>query len=377
MDNPFVTKGYAGPEYFCDRVEETKQLVELTTNDNNIALISPRRVGKTDLIHHCFGQPEIKERYYTFHIDIYATNSLRDFVNVFGQAILNGLKPRGRKVWEGFLNVLRSVRSQITFDINNIPVWSLGLGDIEHPAVTLDEIFFYLGHADKPCLVAIDEFQQIMRYSDAANVEASLRTYIQRCINATFIFAGSKRHLMGEIFTSPSRPFYQSVLIMNLKPISVGKYEEFARTLFERYNKHIADGVVADIYTRFDAVTSCIQRVLNVLFLKTLPGQLCTTGMVDEAINYILDMFSETYADLLDKIPEKQREVFMAIAHEGKAKGITGKTFVKKHHLQTASVVTAAVRSLLNKDFITLDKGIYTVYDPFFALWLRNSGNRY
>ena len=96
MDNPFVTKGYAGPEYFCDRVEETKQLVELTTNDNNIALISPRRVGKTDLIHHCFGQPEIKERYYTFHIDIYATNSLRDFVNVFGQAILNGLKPRGR-----------------------------------------------------------------------------------------------------------------------------------------------------------------------------------------------------------------------------------------------------------------------------------------
>ena len=377
MDNPFVTKGYAGPEYFCDRVEETKQLVELTTNDNNIALISPRRVGKTDLIHHCFGQPEIKERYYTFHIDIYATNSLRDFVNVFGQAILNGLKPRGRKVWEGFLNVLRSVRSQITFDINNIPVWSLGLGDIENPAVTLDEIFFYLGHADKPCLVAIDEFQQIMRYSDAANVEASLRTYIQRCINATFIFAGSKRHLMGEIFTLPSRPFYQSVLIMNLKPISVGKYEEFARTLFERYNKHIADGVVADIYTRFDAVTSCIQRVLNVLFLKTLPGQLCTTGMVDEAINYILDMFSETYADLLDKIPEKQREVFMAIAHEGKAKGITGKTFVKKHHLQTASVVTAAVRSLLDKDFITLDKGIYTVYDPFFALWLRNSGNRY
>ena len=68
MDNPFVTKGYAGPEYFCDRVEETKRLVELTTNGNNIALISPRRVGKTDLIHHCFQQPELKEKYYTFHI---------------------------------------------------------------------------------------------------------------------------------------------------------------------------------------------------------------------------------------------------------------------------------------------------------------------
>ena len=78
MDNPFVTKGYAGPEYFCDRVKETRQLVELTTNGNNMALISPRRVGKTDLIRHLFQQPEIKDKYYTFHIDIYATSSLRD-----------------------------------------------------------------------------------------------------------------------------------------------------------------------------------------------------------------------------------------------------------------------------------------------------------
>jgi hypothetical protein len=370
MDNPFVTKGYAGPEFFCDRVAETKQLVELTTNDNNIALISPRRVGKTDLIHHCFGQPEIRDHYYTFHIDIYATNSLRDFVNVFGQAILNSLKPRGRKVWEGFLYALRSIRSQITFDINNVPVWSLGLGDIENPAVTLDEIFDYLGHADKPCMVAIDEFQQITRYADATNIEASLRTYIQRCINTTFIFAGSKRHLMGEIFTSPSRPFYQSVLIMNLKPIPVEKYEDFARKQFEKYNKYLDNGVVTDIYMRFDAVTSCIQRVLNVLFLKTLPGHTCTKGMVDGAIDYILDMLSETYADLFDKLPEKQREVLVAIAHEGKAKSINSKAFVKKYHLQTVSVVTAAVRGLLDKDFITFDKSCYTVYDPFFALWI-------
>lgn len=375
MDNPFVTKGYAGPEYFCDREKETKQLVELLTNDNNLALISPRRVGKTDLIQHCFNQPEIKDHYYTFHIDIYATASLRDFVNVFGQSILNSLKPKGKKVWEGFINTLLSLRSQISFDINNVPVWSIGLGDIENPTVTLDEIFYYLNHADKPCIVAIDEFQQITNYSDAFNIEASLRTYIQKCINATFIFAGSKRHLMGEIFTSPSRPFYQSVLMMSLQPISIEKYETFAQNLFEIYGKHLDNGVVTDIYNRFDAVTSCIQRVLNVLFLKTLPEGTCTQEMVDDGVNYILDMFSETYSDLLDRIPEKQREVFIAIAREGKAKGITGKTFIKKYHLQTVSVVTAAVRGLLDKDFITTEKGVYTVYDPFFALWLNRNRN--
>lgn len=372
MDNPFVTKGYAGPEYFCDRVEETKRLVELTTNGNNIALISPRRVGKTDLIHHCFQQPELKEKYYTFHIDIYATASLRDFVNVFGQTILNELKPKGRVVWEGFLNILRSIRSEITYDINNFPTWSIGLGNIENPMVTLDEIFQYLGQADRPCIIAIDEFQQITRYAEAHNIEAMLRTYIQRCNNATFIFSGSKRHLMGEIFTSPSRPFYQSVLVMNLKPISVEKYTEFAKMQFDRYGKSIEDEAVVAVYERFDAVTSCLQRILNVLFLKTLPGGKCTCDMVDDAINYILDMFSETYQDLLERIPEKQREVFIAIAKEGKAKAITGKTFIKKHHLQTSSVINAAVRGLLEKDFITVDKGVYTIYDPFFALCLRN-----
>lgn len=373
MENPFVTKGYAGPDYFCDRVKETQQLVELTTNGNNMALISPRRVGKTDLIHHCFQQPEIKERYYTFHIDIYATTSLRDFVNVFGRAILDELKPKGKAVWEGFLSVLRSLRSEITYDANNFPTWSLGLGDIDYPATTLDEIFVYLGKADKPCMVAIDEFQQITRYTDSPNMEATLRTYIQKCINATFIFSGSKRHLMGEIFTSPSRPFYQSVLIMNLRPISVEKYTEFAQMQFQKQGKDIDAEVVKEVYRRFYAVTSCLQRVMNVLFLKTLPEQCCTVEMVDGAVEYILDMFTETYADLIDKIPEKQREVFIAIAREGKAKAITGKPFIKKHHLQTVSVITAAVRALLDKDLITSDKGTYMVYDPFLALWMQQN----
>ena len=371
MDNPFVTKGYAGPEYFCDRVNETRQLVELTTNGNNMALISPRRVGKTDLIHHCFGQPEIKDRYYTFHIDIYATTSMCDFVNVFGKAILDELKPKGRSAWEGFLNMLRSVRSEVSYDINGTPSWSIGLGDITNPAATLDEIFTYLNTADRPCMVAIDEFQQITKYADGVNVEATLRTYMQKCINATFIFAGSQRHLMGEIFTSPSRPFYQSVLIMNLQPIAVDKYVEFAQFQFAKYGKCIESDAVREVYVKFDAVTSCIQRVLNVLFLKTPQGEVCTPSMVQGAVDYIIALFSETYEMLLEKIPEKQREVLKAIAHAGRAKEVTGKTFIKKYRLQTASAVNAAVRGLLEKDFITQDKDSYCLYDPFFALWLR------
>lgn len=67
MKNPFVTNGYAGPEYFCDRVEETQHITEMLTNENNMALISPRRIGKTELIHHCFAQPVIQKIIILYH----------------------------------------------------------------------------------------------------------------------------------------------------------------------------------------------------------------------------------------------------------------------------------------------------------------------
>lgn len=368
--NPFVTKGYAGNEYFCDRVRETRDIVSLLRNENKLALISPRRLGKTDLIRHCFAQPEIHENYYSFLIDIYATNSLRDFVNVFGRAIMEELKPRGRRVWEKFVGALKSLQSEISFDINGNPVWGIGLGNMENPSVTLDEIFYYLEHADKPCIVAIDEFQQITQYTDGQNIEAALRTHIQRCTQTTFLFAGSKRHLMSEIFSSPSRPFYQSVITMGLAPISLDKYRDFAIQKFRDYGKEVDAACVDEVYARFHGVTSCLQRVMNVLFLRTESGERCTVDMVDDAINYLLDLYSENYETQLSQMSECQRILFRAIAAEGLAKNITGAAFIKKYKLLSASSVSSAAKALLERDFVTNEKGTYCVYDQFFALWL-------
>jgi AAA+ ATPase superfamily predicted ATPase len=370
-ENPFVTNGYAGPEYFCDRVEETKTLTNLLVNGNNMALMSPRRLGKTDLIRHCFQQEAIGEHYYTFLIDVYATSSLTDFVNTFGRTILEALKPRGRKAWEGFVQTLKSLHSELSFDINGNPVWGIGVGKIENPAVTLDEIFTYLEHADKPCLVAIDEFQQITHYTDGRNVEAALRTHIQRCQNATFIFAGSKRHLMNEIFTSPSRPFYQSVVMMGLQPLSCEKYEQFAVDLFARGGRHLNVEVVREVYERFRGITSCLQRVMNILYFRTPQSGTCTIDMVDDAIDYLLDLYTENYETLFSQISEKQRTLLVAITFEGTAQAITSGAFIKKYHLWSASSVMSAAKGLLDIDFITQEAGAYMFYDQFFALWLR------
>ncbi|MBQ7421008.1 MAG: ATPase, partial [Prevotella sp.] len=95
LENPFITYGYESAEYFCDRETETRQLISLLINGNHTALISPRRMGKTGLLHHCFAQPQLSD-YYTFLIDIYATKNLQDMVYQMGHSIVKRLKPRGQ-----------------------------------------------------------------------------------------------------------------------------------------------------------------------------------------------------------------------------------------------------------------------------------------
>lgn len=373
MKNPFVTNGYAGAEYFCDRVQETATIRELMLNENNIALVSPRRLGKTDLIWHVFDDEDIKKEYHCFVVDIYATRTLRDFVNMLGKAVVDELRPKGKKTWEKFINVVSSLRPEISFDMNGMPVWSVGLGAIDNPSITLDEIFTYLNEADRPCLVAIDEFQQITRYDDPT-IEATIRTYVQRCTNAHFIFSGSQRHIMNGMFTSPSRPFYQAVTVINLQPLDLRVYTDFCRSKFEDAGKHLDAAVVALLYERFEAVTSYMHRILNVLYSRTEKGATCVPEMVDDAIEFIIRLSSDTYESLFYQMPDKQRLLFMAIAQEGKAREITGGKFIKKYKLNSASSISAALKGLLDKDFITMDKNVYSVYDQFFTLWLEFKG---
>ena len=367
--NPFITSGYISAEYFCGRIIETATLTRYIANGNNVALISPRRLGKTGLIEHCFHQKQIKEAYHTFLIDIYATKNLQEFVFELGKGILNGLKPRGRKAWEVFLKSLSSLRTSISFDFSGNPSWNLEMGDIKTPTITLDEIFHYLEQADKPCLISIDEFQVIAKYPES-DVEATLRTHIQHCSNAKFIYAGSQRHMMGEIFTSPSRPFYQSTAIMELSPIDIDIYTEFIKKHFTENKKIITEETVQEVYQRFEGITWYIQFLANSLYAITAEGEECTVDKVNTAVDNILAQLNFTYSSLLFQLPPKQKEVLIAICKEGKAREITSSKFLKTYKL-TASSVQGAIKGLLDKDFVTNELGVYSIYDKFFDIWLK------
>jgi hypothetical protein len=371
--NPFVVGRYVSDKYFCDREKETEFLMKQIENGRNVALISPRRMGKTGLVHHFFQQPQLNENYYTFFVDIYATSSLTEFVYLLGKTIYETLKPK-RTAWtEKFFQMIASLRIGFKLDaMSGEPVFDIGLGDIQAPQTTLDEIFLYLEMADKPCVVAIDEFQQIGTYEET-NVEALLRTKIQQCKQTMFIYAGSKRHLMSNMFHSSSKPFYQSAISMGLDPIPVHVYVEFAERLFEERGKHVSRELVEQVYGMFDGCTWFVQMMMNELFALTGHDEICDVKKLEEArINVIL-LQEASYKDLLSRLAPKQKLLLQAIAKERLVKGITSSAFIKKYNLSSASSVQAALKPLLKNDIVTQNDDAYRVYDYFFSEWLANN----
>ena len=372
QSNPFVISGYVSSEYFCDREEETSRLLQEVENGNNVAIIATRRMGKSGLIKHTFQCQEVSSQYYTFFVDIYSTKSLREFVYMLSREIVEKLKPYGMKALQSFWMSVKSLQTGISFSPMGEPSFNFQLGDLRQSENTLDEIFTYLNHADKPCLVAIDEFQQIANYPEK-NVEAILRTYVQQCSNARFIFSGSQRHTMGVMFTSPSRPFFQSVSMMHLESIDIEKYKTFAVGHFAKNGKLLEEDVVNEVFKVSRGITWYIQKLFNTFYSRTAKGEKCTKEMVYEALDYILSTLDYTYGETLFRMPEKQKEVFIAIAKEDQAKAITSGTFIHKYKLSSSSMVQSAVKGLLERDYITYEKGVYSVYDLFLEYWIRKN----
>jgi hypothetical protein len=368
--NPFVVGKYVSERYFCDREEETDFLVKQIKNGRNVALIAPRRMGKSDLIHHFFNQADIRENYYVFFVDIYATTSLSEFVYTLGKEIYEQLKPRSTVWKEKFFQMISSLRVGFKLDsMTGSPTFDLGLGDIQSPQTTLDEIFAYINEADKPCIIAIDEFQQIGEYTEK-NVEALLRTKIQRCQRAQFVFSGSKRHMMSNMFNSSSKPFYQSAITMGLEPIPMATYTDFAIRLFEEDEKHLEPAVVNTIWQQYHGYTWFVQMMMNELYALTPSEGNCHSAMIADARRNVILSQESSYKDLMSNLPPRQKIVLQAIAKEGIAQNITSSKFIKKYNLNSASSVQAAVKNLLKDDFITQEDNTYRVYDFFFSEWL-------
>ena len=369
-NNPFLISGYHSPEYFCDRKQETAKITDGLHNGRNITLIAPRRMGKTGLIRHTFQNINNQDsKIITLYMDIFSTQSLGDFVKLFANTVLGKLDSNPKKALNRITRFIRSCRPIFTIDeLTGIPKVTIDVVPSEEEN-TLKEIFDYLSSSEKRCYIAIDEFQQIAKYPEK-NIEALLRTHIQKSGNSNFIFAGSERHMMQEMFTSAARPFYNSTDILELNAIPAEIYTKFVVYHFERRNKRISQNDVMVLYDLFKGHTYYMQRTFNEAFADTPEGETCTKEIIDNAVNTMIDSSDTIFREILSNIPENQKSVLYAIAKDGEATQIHSSDFISRHKLKSASSVQAAVKRLLDRDIITEINKVYSVNDKLFAMWI-------
>jgi AAA+ ATPase superfamily predicted ATPase len=377
MENPFYITGIIPEPYFCDREKETTWMVRTLENKGHILLTSPRRMGKTQLIRHVFEQPTIKDDYYTFYTDIYPTTSLHELVLFLSKEIYSVLVPKGKVVLNKFLAGLHSLAGNFGYDpVTNTPTFNIKLGDIHSPELTLEEIFSYLEQADKPCIFAIDEFQQIANYPEK-NVEATLRTHIQKMNNCLFIYAGSNRHILENMFNSTAKPFYNSAEQIYLDCIPKEVYTDFAEEQFKKASRRITHEAVSLAYDLFAGHTYYVHNILHNAFAYTDSEETIDETIINKTLSDILEEKGHSFANVMNQLNMQQKETLIAIAKEGIASGITSVAFVKKHALKSPSSVQYAINVLLDKQILTYQNEKrtkkYSVSDRFMEMWIRRT----
>jgi len=369
--NPFIiTADYYGPEYFCDRQDETEALESNIANGRNTVLISSRRMGKSGLIAHVFNRAFVKSNFKTFSIDLYPTSSLAELILLLAKEITGPLKSKGQSLLESFLGIVKSLRPGFKVDpVTGQFVFDLSLGEIVKPVDSLKEIFQYLEGSEVPCLVSMDEFQQIAEYPDK-NVLELLRTYVQKCKHTWFIFAGSDRRMMEKLFNNPSEPFYMSCSPLYLDAIPYENYLAFARRHFEAAGKSLQEESFKQVYELFDGHTWYVQRLMNEMFAWTKPGEVADAQMASNALTFVIKTYARTFQEQMSSYPEAQKQLLIAIAKDGQAQQITSVAFCKKHSMKSPSTVQSALRVLHDKGIVRRDGNSYSVTNRLLGIWL-------
>ena len=372
MDNPFIIKSYETKELFCDREEELQLLLRNINSHTDTTLISQRRIGKTGLILRLFDElNNTRSDIQTIYMDIFASQNLDDFIKMMAEAAMKTF-PQRSSIGERLMAFIKALRPQVSFDpITGEPQLQISYQTTHEKEYTLRGLFEFLDSQNTPIVMAIDEFQQIREYPEQ-NMEALLRTYIQQTKNITFIFCGSKKHIMTDIFANERKPFYSSTAFISLDKISSEKYNDFIVSVFKQRNRAINQEAVDFILDWTRRHTYYTQQLCHTIYDN---GN--TDIKLDEvkiACAQLLKQGEVYYLQYRQMLTEKQWRFLIAIAKEGAVSQITAGAFLSKHKIGTPSSVQRHADSLCEKGLLNIDVNVtgstYSINDVFFSHWL-------
>jgi len=135
----------------------------------------------------------------------------------------------------------------------------------------------------------------------------------------TFVFSGSQRHILHNIFFSASHPFYQSAVLQALGAIDKNEYINFADQHFRRTGKKVAISFIERCYDLFEGHTFYMQAIMNQLFSELDDNEDCTNEKFANAVRNRVFLYETLFSEILNLLPERQKETLYAMAKAGKA----------------------------------------------------------
>jgi len=375
IDNPFAVNAYLSPQLFCDRERETAAITSALRNGRHVMLYSPRRYGKTGLIHHAFNGLARVRGARTVFADVYAARNGHEFNTILLNAVHHALNPTPKQFLKNALGWFASLRPVISMDeLTGRPGIALEPGSGRSQAATTREIFRILNEQGRTIFLAIDEFQQVATFTDI-RMDAVLRTELQRSPNVRCIFSGSQRHLLLDLFNDAKKPFYGSADQLELQRIDRGTYAAFAVAVMKRHKRSLKMEDALFCYDICRGHTYYVQVLLNRLFGDPRPLERTTISDVLMAIVREQDAIMATLRSALTK---NQWDLFTAVSREGEVDSPTAGAFIKKHDLPSSAALVHGIQALVDRELIYVTghtaeggKPIYAPYNPFIAAWFK------
>lgn len=365
--NPFYYGGAVGSEHFCNRVSEIKELRGDVLSGLNILIYAPRRFGKTSFVLKTLEELKGERVKYVF-LDLMYLSTVDEFINKYFNVLAKSLEEPTDKVVNFFKSILKlRPNINVNFDSAGNPSFSLALSGEDKTKALEDVLNIPLQFAKdgQKTVVVFDEFQEIV----GLQLESKLRSIIQHHGDkVAYIFMGSKKSLLHQMFLDKSRPFYKSVKHFKIQEIAKDSWREFVASKFTATGKHIDDEYIDAIfeltkgfpyYTQqfaYELWNMTDERVDNEIFAKTQ--------------NTIMEREEDLFAVEWDNLTPNQKKAIKIILDKG-GKSLYDEQYLAKYQIKSSSFQTA-LGGLVKKDIIdkTANDGYY-FQDPLFEYWIR------
>lgn len=373
METPFIFGKIATEENFTDRETETACLVQNFTSLINTIIISPRRWGKSSLVNKAAKLAmERDSKLRVCHIDLFNVRSEEHFYSLLAQKVLAATSSR----WE------EAVENAKSFFSHLIPKISIGTEPMNEVSIDFDweEVRHnpdeVLDLAEKiakkkglKIVICIDEFQNIAEFTDPDYLQKRLRSHWQQHQRVAYCLYGSKRHMMMEVFTDSSKPFYKFGNLMFLDKIATPCLVEFFNRRFADTGKAIDERASLLIVELVDNHPYYAQQLAQLSWLRTKDE--CTVEIVREAHAALVEQLSLLFVTITETLTTQQLNYLKALSAGEKA--ISSTDVMHRYRISSTTSVARSKAALIQNDILDNQAGKISFQDPIYAYWLKTA----